>query len=700
MKRAFELAALMRVPEPSFMSAIRLRARRRALWIRAQGAAAVEHAYGGVVIADAEVDRILSDAVLAAEAEAEFYGNDPAGRRLTEAIQQADIELRRDDAWLRLSQAFSLSSAELDFLALVAAVEIDPGLRRAYGYLNDDATACYPTPWLAGNLFEWRTGVRFGPDAALVRWRLARPVDSGANPWGVQEPWTADPDIVTWISDGVPIGPTLTGALALPDRNSLPATCLYPSQLGAMRDFVQAMQHGLASRPGAASSCDVVIHLRGAAGSGKRTLIAQLCDALGRQVMFANADLLLGIEVPLPTSVDNAIGATRAARLSDAVLCWVHAEAINPKLWTYWTNECSGYLTFFSSTGLMNPSPRLKNAWRSYVVPPLDRAPRLAVWAAHADGPIPEVIANRRLLPAEIAQAARVAPAGPEAIVDACRQPLDDEAGELLALLPCPYVWDDLVLDPGVRRHLAEVEAQASMRWQVYEEWGFGKLCPLAKGVTAMLTGPSGTGKTMAAQVLAASLGMDLYRIDLAGVVNKYIGETEKRLKRVFDVCERGNCLLFFDEADALFGLRTQVRDAHDRYANIEIDYLLQRMEQFDGLAILATNRKSDIDPAFLRRIRFVIDFLPPGKTERLALWRLSLPTASPQGEPLLDQIDWDFLAGRLVLTGADIKSAALGAAFLARMANTRIGMQQVLYAAHREMAKRGIVARTGEWQG
>src|SRR5262249_51990272 len=163
-------------------------------------------------------------------------------------------------------------------------------------------------------------------------------------------------------------------------------------------------------------------------------------------------------------------------------------------------------------------------------------------------------------------------------------------------------------------------------------------------------------------------------RVDLAGVMNKYIGETEKNLRRVFDACERANVLLFFDEADALFGQRMQVKDAHDRFANIEIDYLLQRMEQFDGIAILATNRRGDIDTAFLRRVRFIIDFFPPGVAERRALWTLALPAATATGEPLLDGIDCDVLAQRLEMTGADIKSAAMGAAFLARSEGTRIG--------------------------
>ena len=168
----------------------------------------------------------------------------------------------------------------------------------------------------------------------------------------------------------------------------------------------------------------------------------------------------------------------------------------------------------------------------------------------------------------------------------------------------------------------------------------------------------------------------------------------------MFDACERANVLLFFDEADALFGQRTQVKDAHDRFANIEIDYLLQRMEQFDGIAILATNRKSDLDRAFLRRIRFVVDFVQPGVEERSQLWRLALLESTPQGEPLLEGIDWEFLASKLTMTGADIKAAALGAAFLARSQGTRITMQQVLYAARREMAKHGVVIRTGEWEG
>jgi SpoVK/Ycf46/Vps4 family AAA+-type ATPase len=269
---------------------------------------------------------------------------------------------------------------------------------------------------------------------------------------------------------------------------------------------------------------------------------------------------------------------------------------------------------------------------------------------------------------------------------------------ELLSQLPLPFTWDDLVLAPVTLAHLRELEAQARDRGEVLDDWGFSRLTPLGRGTTALFAGPSGTGKTMAAQVLARALGLELYRVDLAGVVSKYIGETEKHLRQVFEACERAPVLLLFDEADALFGKRTQVSDAHDRYANIEIDYVLQRMEQFDGLAVLATNRKGDLDTAFVRRLRFIVDFAPPSAPERERLWRLALAGAADRdGRPLVDELDWSALGRELDLTGAAIKSAALAAAFLARTDGTRIANRHVLAAARRELEKQGIVVRPGK---
>jgi SpoVK/Ycf46/Vps4 family AAA+-type ATPase len=224
--------------------------------------------------------------------------------------------------------------------------------------------------------------------------------------------------------------------------------------------------------------------------------------------------------------------------------------------------------------------------------------------------------------------------------------------------------------------------------------WGFASKYGQGLGITALFAGPSGTGKTMAAQVLARSLDLDLYRVDLATVVSKYIGETEKQLAAVFAEAERSNVLLFFDEADALFGQRTRVHDAHDRYANIEIDYLLQRLDTFRGVAILATNRKSDLDAAFLRRLRTIVDFVTPAPAERLRLWQLALPMHTSTGEQITGSLDHEWLATHLELTGAEIKSIALSAAFDAREAGELITSQRVLEASRRELRKRGAVLR------
>jgi SpoVK/Ycf46/Vps4 family AAA+-type ATPase len=238
------------------------------------------------------------------------------------------------------------------------------------------------------------------------------------------------------------------------------------------------------------------------------------------------------------------------------------------------------------------------------------------------------------------------------------------------------------VLPPDAMEQLRELAAQVRGRPKVYEVWGFGPRLTRGRGITALFTGPSGTGKTLAAEVLAAELGLDLLRVDLAGVVDKYIGETEKRIRDVFDSCERCGGILFCDEADALFGRRTEVRDSHDRYANIEVDYLLQRMEAYDGVAILATNRRSAIDRAFLRRLRFVIEFPFPDPEYRRRIWQISFPAAAERGE-----LDLAHLA-RLELSGGNIRTIAINAAFLAAAESEPIGMAHVLRAARREYAK------------
>jgi SpoVK/Ycf46/Vps4 family AAA+-type ATPase len=250
--------------------------------------------------------------------------------------------------------------------------------------------------------------------------------------------------------------------------------------------------------------------------------------------------------------------------------------------------------------------------------------------------------------------------------------------------------WRDLVLPEEPLALLREISAQVKQRSKVYDEWGFRRKMSRGFGISALFAGESGTGKTMAAEVIANELRLNLYRIDLSAVVSKYIGETEKNLRRVFDAAEDGGVILFFDEADALFGKRSEVKDSHDRYANIEINYLLQRMEAYRGLAILATNMKSALDQAFLRRLRFIVNFPFPGPAERQTIWEGVYPKPDEKGVlpgTPVEAPDYKHLA-RLNVTGGSIHNIALNAAFRAAAAGKSVTVPLILEAARAEFRK------------
>ena len=220
----------------------------------------------------------------------------------------------------------------------------------------------------------------------------------------------------------------------------------------------------------------------------------------------------------------------------------------------------------------------------------------------------------------------------------------------------------------------------------VYGNWGFGRKLSLGKGLNVLFAGPSGTGKTMAAEIMANELGLDLYKIDLSAIVSKYIGETEKNLDRVFREGQTSNAILFFDEADALFGKRSEVRDSHDRYANIEMAYLLQKMDEYEGMVILATNLRKNMDEAFARRMHFAVEFPIPDEADRLRIWQNIFPIEAP----LTTTIDLSFLARQFKITGGNIKNIALGAAFLAAQDGGGITMENIIWATKREFQKLG----------
>lgn len=660
----------------AILARVRLYARLRAAWMERLWSEGQTSPDQGLAITPSEVRRILAGAEHRSQRFDEFL-NEPHSRPFLIAALEADDALANVPFWIYLTSLFDLTTSERDLLCLLIAIELDPGLGRVFAYLADDTRATTPTLLLSTTLFQSCTD---SPPSApmlpnVLRWCLARPVNDEPA-WRFTTAWEADEALVRSVREERWVDPSLDPWCTTIDPGVVSLPVLYPELLAEVRaEFAQE-----SPKTGDASQVSAEFALAGAEGSGRQTLAAQLSASLGRSMIAVDTTgLLARPRGPSASPFDDLVRAVRLARARSALLYWRNREGFAPIDWARLRTIAGVSLTGVRSV----PSTATWGA----VLPPLTAAKRFELWGHLTSAPIPSLVRTQRLTPAEICVTAR---SSDEASMHAALARAVPRSSDLLNILPCPYTWDDLVVTPELFRTLRDFEAQIRLRWEVYEGWGFNRLTHLGQGISALFGGPSGTGKTMSAQVLARSLDLTLYRVDLAGVVNKYIGETEKRLREVFDACERSGGLLFFDEADALFGSRMQVNDSHDRFANIEIDYLLQRIEQFDGVAILATNRKNDLDTAFLRRLRFVCDFLPPGKTERFALWHKALPARSPSGEVIVGEIDFDGLAEHLELNGAQIKAIALGAAFLARSEGTTINMQHIELAAARELSKQG----------
>jgi hypothetical protein len=667
---------------PRWLADVRLRTQRRVLWCRELWARNRYVGEESLAITHSEVELALAASETLLDAEREFHATDEHAQRLTaelEALSELD-----DPHWARLSLELGLEPPDQQLLALALAAEVTPALRRVFGYLQDETMPLDPTPALVAELWGHTVPPRFDRDSALLRWGLARPVESQRDPTSSSTGWLADPLLLdTLLDDGAEARP---GPLARRIEPP-PGPRVNQELLDEIVCFVESLS--------GTAALGLELELVGPTGSGRAALAAQVAARLGRELFAVDVSSIAAQLDPVAAIAREA----RSARLAGALVVWQNAnELVGPALAAARTRLP---LMFLATSDQLPISAAAGTARRSYSVPPLDRSERLRLWSAVTDDPAPEPVADWQLRPAEIETIARIAAAGDDAVREVCRRLLMEAPHELLSSLTLPYRWDDLVAAPGLGSHLREFEAQARARGEVLDDWGLGRLTPLGRGVSALFAGPSGTGKTMAAQVLARSLGRELYRVDLAGVVNKYIGETEKHLRAVFASCERAPVMLFFDEADALFGKRMQVNDAHDRFANIEVDYLLQRMEQFDGIAVLATNRKGDLDPAFMRRLRFTIDFAPPTIDERERLWRMALEdSVDADGRPLVCEIDWPRLARELDLTGAGIKASALAAAFLARTEHTTIDTRHLFAAARRELEKQGVVVRTAPPRG
>ena len=273
-----------------------------------------------------------------------------------------------------------------------------------------------------------------------------------------------------------------------------------------------------------------------------------------------------------------------------------------------------------------------------------------------------------------------------EHIRQAVKQNQQNQLGSYATLINSCFLWEDLILGEEQKAQMRMVCDQMRYRAVVGEQWGFHKKTPYGRGLSVLFYGPPGTGKTMAAQVMASELCLDLYRIELPAVVSKYIGEIEKNLEEIFEQAKKSQVILLFDEADVLFSKRTEVRDSNDKYSNMEAAFLLQKMEEYEGITVLATNFLQNFDEAFKRRMKFIIDFPFPDIAQRLQIWKQVFPKETP----IEEELDYEFLAQSFELSGSNIKNVALHAAFLAAAENCRVGMRQIVAGVRNEFIKSG----------
>jgi SpoVK/Ycf46/Vps4 family AAA+-type ATPase len=460
-----------------------------------------------------------------------------------------------------------------------------------------------------------------------------------------------------------------------------------------------------------------IFYLHGPYGAGKQTTSEAIANLAGRRLLVVDGERVAAME--LKTAEIHVRRALREARLQSAAISWESFGALlgeeRTALRRYLLQELEGQgeLAFLSGDKLWEPVDELRQ--RPFVrielgFPGFGERSRL--WQAALANVRSEsvdlvALANKfRFTGGQIEDAAATAsnlahrrnPEDPVVtmadLYEAARLQSNPKLSALARKISPRYTWNDIILPPDRIRQLREICNCMKHRSLVYDQWGFDRKLSLGKGLNILFAGPPGTGKTMAAEIMAHELALDLYKIDLSTVVSKFIGETEKNLSKIFAEAESSNAILFFDEADALFGKRSEVRDSHDRYANIEIGYLLQRMEEYEGVVILATNFRKNMDEAFVRRLHFAIEFPFPNERDRRRIWEGVWPDATPRSE----DVDLVLMARQFELAGGSIRNIALGAAFLAADNSGVVKMLDLLHATRREYQKLGKVVLEGEF--
>jgi hypothetical protein len=632
-----------------------LRTRRRLAWLQS--------------LADSERDSLLRETLDTPAAEAEYLARTAPLHAL--GLRLADVEARLavapEAADLRqLASTFELSPGELDVLAACLALELSPALGPAFAALSH--TPCVTEP-LVRRLFGHDRDALVLPSAgSLLRWRLVT-VDDVVP--GEPAPLRCDPQVRVWLSDQPAVAATIAPVIRpLPDLPSLES---WPTP---------ALTTTLAAHLRAGTAVRLVI--AGRTGSGRRSLAASVLRALGMPVFS-----VLTSRIDDTAWQDSCLLIARDALALGVAPVWEHIEGRSPP-------ACLTALAIQAVVCAADERPPVLDGVLDVRVtlPALTVDERVGLWHRHhppartwPEDQLRTIASRYPLTPGDLAAVVRHRPKTATEAADRCREVTRHRLGELGQLLRCEFVWDDLVVAPRLRSRLDELAFEARDRALFWELPQARRLYPRGTGLLALFTGTAGTGKTMAAQVLAADLGLDLVRIDLAAVISKYIGETAKNLRRIFRTAADLGAVLLFDEADALFAKRTDVRDSHDRHANTDTNYLLQLVEDFAGLAILATNKKANLDAAFTRRIRHILDFPRPDVPARRRIWqRLLDELGASAPDPSLDHL------AALDLSGAQIKNAILAAVFVARSRGEPLRVPHIIRGVERELDKDGRV--------
>ena len=630
--------------------------------------------------------------------------------KCTQASIAKGIKLRL----YQLAEDFQLTPEDLDILLICLAPELDLRYERLYAYLQDDITKKRPSVDLTLNLLssdfnmklEMRS--RFATVAPLQKNQLLQlwADPSQPQPTLLSQYLKVEARIVNYLLGHNEIDSRLITYCQITRCEALSLEdLLLPAE------FKQHF-HNLIQQPDLISQ-NLIFYFQGAYGVGKSSTAQAICQALGLGLLMVKVKALLDLEV---TDFKATIGLIfREAILQEALIYWQDFEyLINTE-----RKDCFDYfmariesdsrLNFFAGESDWEPISLLKNKtflrlkfplptvnereklWQRGLknqlnTPTQKELTQLASKFRFSGGQISDAIAKANELaywrnPQQIQITTTD-------LYEACRLQSNSNLAKLARKIIPRRRWEDLILPLDQLQQLREICNFVKYRALVYEQWGFESKLVLGKGLYSLFSGPPGTGKTMTAEIMAEELGLDLYKIDLSTVVSKYIGETEKNLSRIFQEAETSNAILFFDEADALFGKRSQISDAHDRYANIEVSYLLQKLEEYEGIVILATNFRRNLDDAFLRRFHFTVEFALPKEKERLRIWQGILPAATPQSSDL----DLGFMARQFEISGGNIRNIALAAAFLAADDGEVVTMTHLLRATRREYQKMGKV--------